>query len=135
MFYIRIYIKKGVGTCAKGTKRTHEKGRALPDEPTPIPRMLARAGEQFRFRVPLTLPASAATALEVRMESGTKLPKFVKTEFVTVGGGGNGKERRAVEISGVPVRGDLGELSIGVYERGTVGECVGRVVLEVVERS
>ena len=97
-----------------------------------MPRMLARAGEHFRFRVALTLPASAATALEVRLLSGERLPKFVKSHVVTVAGR---DQKRTVELSGVPQKGDLGEYSVGVYEKGTAGECVGRVVLEVVERS
>ena len=101
--------------------------------------MLARVGEQFRFRIALTLPATAAAALEVRLASGERLPKFVRADFVTTGprqgSAGDGKGRRCVELSGVPGRGDLGDLSVGVYEKGTVGECVGRVVLEIVERS
>ena len=108
------------------------KGKSAHGVPTPVPRMLARAGEQFRFRVALTLPAAAATSLEVRLVSGGKLPKFIKIDFVTVAGREN---KRTVELSGVPSRDNLGEFSIGVYERGTAAECVGRVDLQVVERS
>ena len=112
--------------------RSTSRGRVSPDIPTPVPRMLSRAGEFFRFRVALTLPASAATALDVRLMSGQKLPKFIKIDFVTVAGREN---KRTVELSGVPSRDNLGEFSIGVHERGTAAECVGRVDLQVVERS
>ncbi|KAF7790166.1 hypothetical protein EIP86_001118 [Pleurotus ostreatoroseus] len=112
--------------------RSTSRGRVSPDIPTPVPRMLSRAGEFFRFRVALTLPASAATALEVRLMSGQKLPKFVKADVVAVSGR---DQKRTVELSGVPTKADMGEYNVGVYEKGTVGECVGRVVLEVVERS
>ena len=71
---------------------------------TPVPRMLARTGEPFRFRVALTLPAAAATALDMRLVSSTlkgspksttsshspdagaageKLPRFIKVEHGT----------------------------------------------------
>lgn len=119
----------------------------------PVPRILARVGEQFRFRVALTLPASAAAALEVvRLDDSTststsspssskkgdktrtKLPRFIKADFVNVSGRGEG-QKRTVELSGVPSRVDKGEFAVGVYERGSVGECVGRVVVEVVERT
>lgn len=112
--------------------RSLSRGRVSPEIATPVPRMLSRAGEFFRFRVALTLPASAAAALEVRLLAGGALPKFVKADVVNVSGRG---QKRTVELSGVPTKADLGEYSVGVYEKGSAGECVGRVVLEVVERS
>ncbi|THG94916.1 hypothetical protein EW026_g6650 [Hermanssonia centrifuga] len=105
-----------------------DRGKTVPPVPNPVPRMLARTGEQFKFRVPLTLPSSAAAAFEIRLVSGKKLPRFVKVEFIS----GKGQLKKMAEFSGVPGKSDLGELNIGVYEKGTVGECVGRVILELV---
>lgn len=111
---------------------TKDRVGAVPTAPTPVPRMLARTGEPFRFRVALTLPAAAATALEVRLVSGEKLPKFIKVESVSLGAR---DQKRTVELSGMSGKTDVGEYNVGVYEKGTAGECMGRVVLEVVERS
>lgn len=62
--------------------------------------------------------------------TGKMLPKFIKADMCTVGVRG----RPGMELSGTPTGKDIGELSVGVYERGS-GECVGRVVMEIVERS
>ena len=61
--------------------------------------------------------------MEVRLTSGRMLPKFVRVEV----------DSKGVELSGVPAGGDVGSYEVGVYERG--GDCVGRAVVEVVERK
>ncbi|KAI0742122.1 hypothetical protein C8Q80DRAFT_1198157 [Daedaleopsis nitida] len=127
-----------------------------PHIPLPAPRMLARTGERFKFRIPVTTagpsPApspnpnspSAATAhankrmsksmaahnLEARLVSGRPLPKFFNATFD--GGAGKSGAGVGVELWGVPVRADTGEYEVGVYDGA---ECVGRIVVEVVERK
>ncbi|RPD58719.1 hypothetical protein L227DRAFT_586946 [Lentinus tigrinus ALCF2SS1-6] len=98
-------------------------------------RMLARTGERFKFSVPLVSEggAGAARKFDVRLVSGRPLPKFIR---VSSDGSrvvkDKGEERRVVDLWGVPVRADVGEYSVGVYD-GKV--CVGRVIVEVVERK
>ena len=100
-----------------------------------IPRMLARTSEQFRFRVPISGGSPLAAGgrpkvLEARLVNGKPLPRFVKTDLAQVARG----ERRVVEFWGVPTGKDTGELSVMIYEKE--GErCVGRVVIQIVERS
>ncbi|KAH8081326.1 hypothetical protein BXZ70DRAFT_1012416 [Cristinia sonorae] len=109
-----------------------------------VPRMLARTGEQFKFRVPLTFshllsPTSSPAPgepLEVKLMSGLPLPRFVRTNVDVMGkpernGGGSG---RMVEFTGVPSKADVGELNVAVYMKSTE-ECVGRVIIEIVERA
>ncbi|GJE90457.1 hypothetical protein PsYK624_065930 [Phanerochaete sordida] len=98
--------------------------------PVPTPRMLKRTGEPFQFRIALMLPLSHTKPLEVRPEGGKKLPRFLKVDLTAVASAG--AEKRVVEFSGTPVKADVGEVNIGVYERGG-SECVGRVIIEVVE--
>ncbi|KAI0702077.1 hypothetical protein C8Q76DRAFT_684896 [Earliella scabrosa] len=106
-------------------------------------RMLARTGERFKFRVPVAADAKTEKMtkegkgkdLEVRLVSGRALPKFFRVNLDGLGTGtGAGKGGRVVDLWGVPVRADVGEYEIGVYGVGG-GECVGRVVVEVVERK
>ena len=62
-------------------------------------------------------------ALQARLATGRPLPRFIKVDM----------DNGGVEVLGVPVGGDVGVYEVGVYERG--GDCVGRVVVEVVERK
>ena len=105
--------------------------------------MLARTGEQFKFRVPVSYSAGAGSpqkrpkALVARLLSGEALPRFVRAELdgpASAAGVGAGLEKRIVEFWGTPGAKDVGELNVGVYEREG-GKCVGRVIIEVVERS
>ncbi|KAL6306128.1 hypothetical protein BKA93DRAFT_927289 [Sparassis latifolia] len=105
-----------------------------------VPRMLARTGEQFKFRVPVSYNAGSPTtkkpkALVARLISGKALPKFIKIDLDAIASGAGARlEKRVVEFWGVPQARDVGELNVGIYEK--VGEkCVGRVIIEVVERS
>ena len=61
--------------------------------------------------------------METRLVSGRALPRFIRAEVEAAG----------VGIAGVPARGDIGVYEVGLFERG--GECVGRVIVEVVERK
>lgn len=120
-----------------------------------VPRMLARTGEQFKFRVPLNIPRVSPAAesssstpssppfsepLEVKLMSGLPLPRFVRANLDVlsrpgVEKGGKGQEReRLVEFTGVPTKADVGELNVAVYMKSTE-ECVGRVIIEIVERA
>ena len=106
-----------------------------------VERMLARTGERFKFRVPVAADAKTGKMtkegkgrdLEVRLVSGRALPKFFRVNLDGTGTG-SGAGGRVVDLWGVPVRADVGEYEIGVYGVGG-GECVGRVVVEVVERK
>lgn len=98
--------------------------------PVPTPRMLARTGEPFRFRIALMLPISHTKPLELRPEGDRKLPRFLKVDLAAAAGAG--AEKRVVEFSGVPTKADVGEANLGVYERGG-SECVGRIIIEVVD--
>ncbi|KAH9846208.1 hypothetical protein C2E23DRAFT_744614 [Lenzites betulinus] len=105
----------------------------------PVPRMLARVGERFRYRVTTTaattLTGDKPVLLVARLTSGRPLPRFMKADFNAVPSGTGARvERRVVELSGTPIGAEVGELEIGVYVRES-GECVGRVNVEVVERK
>ncbi|KZT66099.1 hypothetical protein DAEQUDRAFT_634706, partial [Daedalea quercina L-15889] len=99
-----------------------------------VPRMLARTGEQFRFRVPVSYSAGSPLtasrkpkALEARLVGGGPLPRFVKADL------GASTEKRVVEFWGVPGNKDTGELCVGIYEKESE-RCVGRVIIQIVER-
>ena len=115
-----------------------------------VPRMLARTGEQFKFRVPLSLPQttpatgppsapsspSLTEPLEVKLMSGLPLPRFIRANLDNLSRpGAAAKDReRLVEFTGVPTKEDVGELNVAVYMKSTE-ECVGRVIIEIVERA
>ncbi len=106
--------------------------------PAPVPRMLARTGERFRFRVPAgtgSVPQKRGAGkggLEARLVSGKPLPRFIKVDMDAVPSGvGAQQQKRVVELSGVPVSPNIGVYEIGVYEQDG-GACVGKVVVEVV---
>lgn len=104
--------------------------------------MLARSGEQFKFRVPLMSVDSPSPSgpkkpgpLEARLVSGKPIPKFIKVDFDAIGSSaGSRAERRIVQFRGIPSKADAGELNIGIYDFES-GECVGRAIIEIVERS
>ncbi|KAI0365207.1 hypothetical protein BV20DRAFT_1028527 [Pilatotrama ljubarskyi] len=96
----------------------------------PVPRMLARAGERFKYRVTTTLALASKGPLEARLVSGRPLPRFIKADLEASGKG----EKRVIELHGVPMGADVGEFDVAVYDRES-RECVGRVVVEVVERK
>ena len=50
------------------------------------------------------------------------------------GFGGKSDEKKSVEFFGVPTEGDIGELHVGVFNVEG-GECLARVVVEVVARG
>ena len=107
-----------------------------------IPRMLARVGNQFKFRIPV-IPSSddlhqrlhlQSAALEVKLMTGKSLPRFVHVNVEAATSDVRGSSPRVVEFTGVPLGSDIGELNVGVFVRGS-DLCVGRVIIEVVERS
>ncbi|KAG9309492.1 hypothetical protein JVU11DRAFT_10463 [Chiua virens] len=95
-------------------------------------RFLIRAGEKFKFRVPMEHPSHLYRKLEVRLISGRALPAFMQAELK--GFGGKGDEKKAIEFYGVPTEGDIGELHVGVFN-AEGGECLVRAVVEVVARG
>ncbi|OBZ65282.1 Axial budding pattern protein 2 [Grifola frondosa] len=92
-----------------------------------VPRMLARTGEQFKFRVPISYgigkssappPWKKSKALEARLISGKALPKFIKVNLDAVASGaGAGKEKRVVEFWGTPQARDTGEVKTAKMPR------------------
>lgn len=104
--------------------------------PSSTPRMLVRTAELFRFRISLSLPPTSTVPLEIRVDSknmgNMKMPRFLKTDFAAAASAGT--EKRVVEFSGVPLKRDIGEFNVGVYERGS-DACVGRVLIEVAEAA
>ena len=94
-------------------------------------RFLVRAGEKFKFRVPMH-SSNQYRKLETRLISGRALPSYMQAELK--GFGGKGDEKKAVEFYGVPAEGDIGELHVGVFNVEG-GECLARVVVEVVARG
>lgn len=107
-----------------------------------MPRMLARVGEQFKFRIPV-IPSSddlhqrlhlQSAALEVKLISGKSLPRFVHVNVEAATSDVRGSSPRVVEFSGAPLQTDVGELNVGVFVRGS-DLCVGRVIIEIVGRS
>ncbi len=95
-------------------------------------KMVARAGERFKFRVAIDPPSPVSTSsgssirrLRARLMTGDSLPRFLHADL-------NGRKNvGAVEFYGVPSARDVGELEVGIFE-GAV--CVGRVDLEVIGR-
>ena len=101
--------------------------------PVPTPRMLARTGEPFKFRISTGLPLTSTMPLEARLvDSSKKLPRFLKVDLAATASAG--AEKRVVGFSGVPAVNDIGEWNVGVFVRGG-DECVGRVEIKVVEAA
>ncbi|KAI8974761.1 hypothetical protein BD414DRAFT_517395 [Trametes punicea] len=91
-----------------------------------VPRILARVGERFH---------RVSAAASRRLVSEKALPKFVKVDLDAVPSAAGARvEKRVVQFYGSPGSGNVGEWDVGVYERVS-GECVGRVIVEVVERK
>ncbi|KAI8974616.1 hypothetical protein BD414DRAFT_468237 [Trametes punicea] len=114
---------------------SHQGHDAGPSSAARVPRMLARVGERFRYRVSTAASRKTTGGLEARLVSGKALPKFVKVDLDAVPSAAGARvEKRVVQFYGTPGGGDIGEWDVGVYERVS-GECVGRVIVEVVERK
>ena len=95
-------------------------------------RFLVRAGEKFKFRVPMQHSSNQYRKLEARLISGRALPSFMQAELK--GFGAKGDEKKAIEFYGVPVESDMGEWHVGVFNTEG-GECLARVVVEVVAKG
>lgn len=95
-------------------------------------RFLVRAGERFRFRVPMQHASNQYRKLEARLISGRALPAFMQVELR--GFGSKTDEKKGIEFYGVPTEGDIGELQVGVFNVEG-GECLARVVVEVVAKG
>ncbi|KAI0825441.1 hypothetical protein BC629DRAFT_1447663 [Irpex lacteus] len=105
----------------------------------PIPRVLARANEYFRFRVPVALSPTSAMTLEVKSLDGSRLPRFVHVDTNASStpkstSSGKDKDQRIVELTGMPGTGDVGELNLVIREKGGA-ECYGSIVIEVLEKN
>jgi axial budding pattern protein 2 len=103
----------------------------------PSPRMLARANDYFRFRIPVSLPSSSSVVLEVKSANGSPLPGFIKIDTHASSSprstsSEKDKEKRIVELTGMPGTGDAGELRLVIHEKGGT-ECLGRIVIEVLD--
>ena len=111
--------QQGHGAAASGTKMSASL------------RFLVRAGEKFKFRVPMQHASQQYRKLEARLISGRALPSFMQAELKGFGGK---DEKKAVEFYGVPAEGDTGELHVGLFN-AEGGECLARVVVEVIARG
>lgn len=90
-----------------------------------VTKVLIRAGEPFKFRVPI-FPTSG-TAVEgyvVKLVSGQALPDFIQPDLSGI------LTKGVLELSGIGTFRDLGILNVGVYTN--VGVCVASVIMEVV---
>ena len=93
-----------------------------------IKRLLVRVGEKFKFR--LTLEGDfTGRALDASLISGRPLPGFIKVDFK-----GASNPKGVAVFHGIPAVDDIGEANIGVYTSDD-GECVGRVIVEIVGRG
>lgn len=122
-------ISTNVRSSFSSLESSHQGHHAHDDD---VLRMLVRAGERFKFRVPVVFnPANLAEPpkLEARLISGDPLPKFLFADLTS-----GSKHKGGVEFSGVPTADDLGELMVGVYTCDD-GVRVGRAFVEVVGRS
>lgn len=100
----------------------------------PVQRILARIREAFKFRVQLESSSGNdlhSATLELKLMSGGRVPSFVRADLTP---SVNKTSPRAIDFAGTPLSSNVGVLDIGVFVRGT-GECVGRLILEVVEQK
>lgn len=90
-------------------------------------KVLLRAGERFKFRVPVPARTGAAKAkgYYVKLTSGQVLPKFVQLDLSGIAAKG------VLELSGVPTPRDIGEMTVGIYAEHD-GTCAASVIIEVV---
>ncbi|KAI0312580.1 hypothetical protein OF83DRAFT_1215465 [Amylostereum chailletii] len=106
-------------------------------------RVLVRVGERFRFRVHLTPAGVVAqrggTLVARRMDLGGGkrgvLPAFLYADLDAPKGVAAEKHKHTVKFWGVPRAGDVGVVSVGMFEGESGGVCVGRAVVEVVVRG
>ncbi|KAH7926425.1 hypothetical protein BV22DRAFT_1046095 [Leucogyrophana mollusca] len=94
-----------------------------------VSRILVRTGEKFKFRIPIKSPNGTYQKLEARLVSGHALPEFLQLELK-----GHGEDKRVVEFFGVPADEDIGEMHVGIFNTDG-GECLARVIVEVVGRN
>ena len=90
-------------------------------------RFLVRAGEKFKFRVPIPESYRQPRGYHVKTASGQPLPKFLQADPSGINSKG------VLELSGIASFRDLGEMIVGIYgERD--GVCVATVSIEVVSK-
>ncbi|KAF8636366.1 hypothetical protein AX17_003551 [Amanita inopinata Kibby_2008] len=92
-----------------------------------VRRMLVRAGERFKFWIPIQADCSSrgGVVYEVRLANGGPLPKFVHHDL--------NLKRGSIEVYGMPGACDLGTVDVVVYASN--GCCVARTVIDVVGRT
>ncbi|KAI0684031.1 hypothetical protein BC835DRAFT_1553407 [Cytidiella melzeri] len=144
--YVRALGDDGSGLSAGGSPspsfsvaESSRHGTTMDLSKLPVPRMLARANEYFRFRIPIPLSSSSAAVLEVKSADGSRLPGFIKVDTNAASSprstsSEKDKDPRIVELTGMPGTGDAGELTCIIYEKGGT-ECLGTIVIEVIERN
>ena len=67
-----------------------------------------RAGERFKFSIPLKVSSGQVSQMEARLSSGRMLPHFLHVDFSS--------RRSVAEMYGVPSTEDVGELDIIIYD-------------------
>jgi axial budding pattern protein 2 len=105
------------------TRPEHNSSNAAATLSPPLEQYIVRAGQRFRFKMPISPPTGRAR-LVVRRTSGGALPLFMRAEPL----------QDEIHISGLPRLEDLGEIGLGAYDK-TTGECVGLAIVEVVDVS
>lgn len=98
-------------------------------ENVPLKRVV-KAGEKFSIEVKLATKSSDYGKLEARLASGESVPTFLHLEFMGYGDA----SKRAVEFYGVPVRANIGEYTVEVFEEGN-RKRVAKLVIQVVDKT
>ncbi|KAF9525155.1 hypothetical protein CPB83DRAFT_909422 [Crepidotus variabilis] len=91
-------------------------------------KVLVRAGERFKFCVPLTASGDTSKSTNkysVRLTSGHPLPRFIQSDLSGI------MTKGVLELVGVAGYKDLGEVTVGVFSESD-DMCIATVVFEVV---
>lgn len=89
-----------------------------------------KTGEKFVFRIEVN--TTDIRPLEAKLASGESLPGFL--HFELVGSREGSASTRAIEFYGVPVRAEIGEWSVEVYEKDQTESIVARVIVLVQDK-
>ncbi|KAI5118115.1 hypothetical protein M0805_003469 [Coniferiporia weirii] len=139
-------IESGVGGHKGSTKGS--RGSLV------MSRIIVRTGEAFVFKYPVVIPSPTAASSSSRslgekdltarlLYGGGRLPAFlahsVSVATLSSSPGKKHRKRFEVEFWGTPAARDVGEVVVGIFLENDghsgSGECVGRLVVDVVTRG